>query len=248
MPFDYMKAAKHSRTIATVSHVGKDVPDEIAYPLIMQRIMAKTIRTASGCWQWTGYVLPNGYAEISFRSKQCRVHRLIYEAANGPIPEDMDVLHSCDNTLCFNPAHLSLGEQSENTRQSVERGRHAKAQNTHCPSGHSFAEYGSIGQTTGWRTCKMCNRIKYRLRAGWPLDLAQTEKVCKGRSSPITNSTWRQTRLKRARVIKTHCLREHELAGANLYMTPDGRRQCRSCHHEAVKRFKPKPPTEATNA
>ena len=28
---------------------------------------------------------------------------------------------------------------------------------------------------------------------------------------------------------RTHCIRGHELAGANLYTTPDGRRQCRTC-------------------
>jgi hypothetical protein len=28
---------------------------------------------------------------------------------------------------------------------------------------------------------------------------------------------------------KTHCLRGHELAGSNLYVTPDERRQCKTC-------------------
>lgn len=28
---------------------------------------------------------------------------------------------------------------------------------------------------------------------------------------------------------KVNCLRGHELLGANLYITPDGRRQCKSC-------------------
>lgn len=28
---------------------------------------------------------------------------------------------------------------------------------------------------------------------------------------------------------KTHCIRNHELAGWNLYVTPDGRRQCKTC-------------------
>lgn len=243
-----MKSPKHGRTIATVSHVGSDVPDEIAYPLVLQRIMGRTKRTSRGCWQWTGYVLPSGYAEVCFRGKGRRVHRLVYEAVHGPIPEGMDVLHSCDNTLCFNPSHLSLGEQSENSTQSVERGRHAKIQNTHCPAGHSYAEHGRVGRTTGWRTCTLCVRIKYRLKAGWPLDLAQSVPRQSGGSTPISSPTWRQTRLKRVRIIKTHCLRNHELSGANLYLTPDGRRQCRTCHHEAVRRFKPKPSIAAGDA
>lgn len=236
-----MQNARHSRTIATVSHVGKDVPDDIAYPLIMQRIMSKTRRTTSGCWQWTGWVPPNGYPEISFRGRPCRVHRLMYEAAKGPIPAGMDILHSCDNTLCFNPAHLDPGTDSENIRQSVERGRHAKAQNTHCPQGHAYAEHGRLN-ATGWRACRLCERIKQRLYAGWPAALAESEPKRQGRS-PISDSKWR--RGPSPRVVKTHCIREHELAGDNLYVTPDGRRQCRRCHHEAVKRFKPKPPEAA---
>lgn len=234
-----MTKSRCSRKIATVSHVGKDVPDDIAYPLIMQRIMSRTRRTASGCWQWTGHVLPSGYAEVCFRGKNHRVHRLMYEAANGPIPEGLDVLHSCDNTLCFNPAHLSVGEQAENSRQSVDRGRHAKIQNTHCPAGHSYAEHAWINPRTGWRACKTCNRIKQRLLAGWPLELAQTEPKRQGRS-PILGSKWRQRPVRQP--PKTHCVRDHELSGENLYVTPDGRRQCRKCHHEAVKRFRPKPP------
>jgi hypothetical protein len=35
---------------------------------------------------------------------------------------------------------------------------------------------------------------------------------------------------------KTHCLAGHELAGSNLYVTPDGRRQCRTCQRNRDKR------------
>ncbi len=35
---------------------------------------------------------------------------------------------------------------------------------------------------------------------------------------------------------KTECLRKHPLSGANLYITPTGRRQCRACRAAAVRR------------
>ena len=35
---------------------------------------------------------------------------------------------------------------------------------------------------------------------------------------------------------KTHCPQEHPYAGDNLYMTPDGRRQCRTCRSHRAKR------------
>lgn len=171
----------HGTTIASDTHVGKDVPDEIAYPLMLRRMAARARITKGGCWEWTGSIMPNGYAQVCFRSRNTRVHRLMYVIARGPIPEGMDVLHSCDNPVCFNPAHLSAGRDKQNIAESVARGRR--------------------------------NTVRKPYGLGFP-----------------------------APRDRTHCIRSHALSGANLYMTPDGRRQCRSCHHEAVKRFKPKSP------
>lgn len=41
-------------------------------------------------------------------------------------------------------------------------------------------------------------------------------------------------------VAKTKCVQGHPLAGGNLYVTPDGRRQCRTCRREAVTRSRQK--------
>ena len=38
----------------------------------------------------------------------------MYTIVNGEIPEDKVVRHKCDNSLCCNPKHLQLGNQSEN--------------------------------------------------------------------------------------------------------------------------------------
>jgi hypothetical protein len=35
---------------------------------------------------------------------------------------------------------------------------------------------------------------------------------------------------------KTHCVHGHEFAGENLYVRPDGRRQCRACNAEHQRR------------
>jgi len=34
------------------------------------------------------------------------------------------------------------------------------------------------------------------------------------------------------------CCRGHPLSGDNLYLTPNGRRQCRECRRESVKRYR----------
>jgi hypothetical protein len=53
-------------------------------------------------------------------------------------------------------------------------------------------------------------------------------------------ATWREQALnrrpRRKAEPKTHCKRGHELAGENLYITPDGRRQCRTCRRRVLER------------
>jgi len=44
-----------------------------------------------------------------------------YWLQNGDIPENILVLHSCDNKKCVNPAHLYLGTQHDNMIDFHER-------------------------------------------------------------------------------------------------------------------------------
>lgn len=43
--------------------------------------------------------------------------------ANGPIPEGMDVLHTCDNPSCVRPDHLFIGTDSDNQIDCCLKGR-----------------------------------------------------------------------------------------------------------------------------
>jgi hypothetical protein len=164
--------------IQTVRWIGSKVPDEIAFPLIMERLKGRRRITASGCWEYTGYILPNGYAEICFRGRNTRITRLVHRIYHGPT--DLDVLHSCDNTICFNPEHLSAGTDKQNIGESIARGRRNTARKP----------YG------------------------------------KGHPMPAE---------------RTHCIHGHAFDDKNTYRTPDGRRQCRACHHKAVTRWGSKP-------
>jgi HNH endonuclease len=230
---------KFSADMVTDTHIGKNVPDHIAFPALLRRLLANSKRTESGCLEWTGWRNAVGYGMTCFRGRSRPTHRLMHMVAKGPIPDGLQVLHSCDNPPCMEPDHISPGTGEENMNQAVERGRHAKVQNTHCPQGHLYAIEGTVGRTTGWRTCKTCIRIKYRLKAGWPLALALSEPP-RGGSSPIHGSKWREAKVRKGRKVQTHCKHGHLLSGDNLYLRPDGHRQCKACHHEAVKRFKPK--------
>lgn len=83
------------------------------------------------CWNWTAKSKVSGYGVISTggrNGKKILAHRLSWELCNGPIPDHEDyhgmvVMHSCDNRLCVNPRHLSLGRQIDNVHDMLNKGR-----------------------------------------------------------------------------------------------------------------------------
>ncbi len=96
----------------------------------------KTRRTASGCLEFTGTHVRDGYGTVGYgqaerggrladgrRGVVLLAHRVVWERHNGPIPEGMVVMHSCDNPPCVELGHLSLGTHADNARDKVERRR-----------------------------------------------------------------------------------------------------------------------------
>lgn len=90
----------------------------------------------TGCWLWMGAISRRtGYGNVRVRSGSGGTrgaHRVMYEAAVGPIPEGHVVMHRCDNPPCVNPQHLSVGTVRENNADKVAKGRarQAGSQNT----------------------------------------------------------------------------------------------------------------------
>jgi hypothetical protein len=52
-------------------------------------------------------------------------HRVAWEIANGPIPDDRQVCHTCDTPSCVAISHLWLGTDLENRLDCVNKGRHS---------------------------------------------------------------------------------------------------------------------------
>lgn len=82
------------------------------------------------CWEWPGQRTIKGYGTVrrvrkdgSGKSLNFYVHRLSYEHFHGPIPEGLEVMHSCDNPPCANPNHLSVGTHAENLADMRRKGR-----------------------------------------------------------------------------------------------------------------------------
>lgn len=86
-----------------------------------QRFWAKVDKTET-CWLWTGS--GRRYGHLNVDSKLVRAHRFAWALANGPIPEGLNICHSCDRGFCVNPDHLFLGTQKENVQDMHDKGRY----------------------------------------------------------------------------------------------------------------------------
>ena len=120
---------------------------------LLERLLDKVIiDEVTDCWIFTGGKNNIGYGMIRDEKKMRTAHRVSYEEHNGKIPVGLLVLHSCDNPICCNPNHLSLGTHKDNTRDMMNRGR-AK------PFGqHKVTGGGMKGKIMPRTLCVHCNR------------------------------------------------------------------------------------------
>jgi hypothetical protein len=112
-------------------------------------------------------------------------------------------------------AALELGHddtQSSNLLDAVRQGTHPLAASTHCKRGHEFTPENTALDSSGWRHCRECSRVRQR-KGGIP--------------APQLHA------------LKTHCPQGHPYDEANTFIKPsDGGRECRVCRlaHQRARR------------
>lgn len=116
---------------------------------LLQRLLNKVIvNEVTDCWEWQGGKNNIGYGLMRDEKRMRTVHRVSYEEhSQTKIPAGMSIMHSCDNPLCANPAHLRLGTHQQNMQDMYAKGR-AKV----------FGGIGMRGKKQPRTICPHCSR------------------------------------------------------------------------------------------
>ena len=133
----------------------------------IERLLERIELDERGCWVWTAYVNPDGYAVLSPDPGHSQLaHRFSYVWHVGPVQPGMELDHVCRNRACVNPDHLEQVTHRENMKRSITRWRHQQV--AQCPQGHDYSPQntGISIQAGGHpnRYCKACRRDRSRAR------------------------------------------------------------------------------------
>lgn len=129
---------------------------------LIDTLWSKT-KVVENCWLWTGYLNNNKYGILRVRKAKWIVSRLSLCIYLGLEYNDhsWQANHICSNQTCWNPLHLYVGTEKENTQDARRDSKlyNVDFHNIHrskvcCPKGHPYDYIAPDGS----RKCKTCRR------------------------------------------------------------------------------------------
>lgn len=90
------------------------------------RLLARSVRTDTGCLEWTGSRDWAGYGWIRIggrTGKVVKTHRASFAVFVRPLLDGEEICHSCDNPPCVEPSHLTAADHQFNMAEQIARGR-----------------------------------------------------------------------------------------------------------------------------
>jgi hypothetical protein len=137
----------------------------------IDRVLARlgTYPGPEPCWLWPGSLTITGYGKVGPGPEGGTgvVHWITYLHMVGPVPDGLDLDHTChtadcpepapcSHRRCANPAHLEPVTRQVN----LARGKHNHRGKTHCKQGHEFTPENTYVNPNrpGWRNCRQCQR------------------------------------------------------------------------------------------
>lgn len=133
------------------------------------RLLDRSAPAPGGCLLWEGN-LTDGYGQIRVGSRADGTRRLAYahvvayEHFVGPVPEGLELDHTCRVRNCVAPRHLEAVTHRENMgRSPISPGAHNAAKAA-CKRGHPFDEANTRIRSDASRACRTCERERARAR------------------------------------------------------------------------------------
>jgi hypothetical protein len=107
-------------------------------------------------WLWAGATDKDGYGKLTVKQVTVQAHRHGWERVMGvPVPESLDLVHTCTKRACVNPEHLVL----MTPRIRTLAGNAPAAINARkgvCNHGHPLEGDNLYTDPEGKRKCRTC--------------------------------------------------------------------------------------------
>jgi hypothetical protein len=147
---------------------------------ISERIRKNTYRAINGCLYWKGDNV-GGYGRMQIAGKNYLVHRVVWAEAKGPIPDGIDILHSCDHPPCCDLAHLFDGTHLDNMRDMEAKGRASRFVGAHPGEAHHNAVL-SDAEVARMRELAATGLNSVELAKMFPVKARQIRRIINGSS------------------------------------------------------------------